>query len=84
MTPASSYRSHDDRTLVSLAQSGDREAADQLLRRHYDRVYAVCRRILQHEADAADATQEALLAAVRGLARFDGKSWIGFGDVMGK
>ena len=67
----------DDRSLVEAARGGDRAALDQLLRRHYDRVYAVCRRILHHEADAADATQDALLAAVRGLARFDGDAAFG-------
>jgi len=34
----------------------------------------VCRRILGRDADAADATQDALMAAVRGLARFDGQA----------
>jgi RNA polymerase sigma-70 factor, ECF subfamily len=47
---------------------------DQLLRRHYDRIYAVCRRVTGHDADAADAAQEAMIALVRGLAKFDGRS----------
>jgi RNA polymerase sigma-70 factor, ECF subfamily len=34
----------------------------------------VCRRITAHEADAADACQEALMAIVRGLGKFDGRS----------
>jgi RNA polymerase sigma-70 factor, ECF subfamily len=37
-------------------------------------VVAVCRRITGNEADAADAAQEAMIAMVRGLARFDGRS----------
>jgi len=37
-------------------------------------VYAVCRRVLGHDADAADATQDALIAAVKGLPRFDGQA----------
>jgi RNA polymerase sigma-70 factor (ECF subfamily) len=45
-----------------------------LLRRHYDRVYAVCRRLAGNDADAADATQEALMALVRGLPRYDGRA----------
>jgi RNA polymerase sigma-70 factor (ECF subfamily) len=32
----------------------------------------VCRRLAGNDADAADATQEALIAIVRGLPRFDG------------
>lgn len=76
-TDAGAMSNADDRALVAAAQSGDRRALDQLLRRHYDRVYAVCRRILHHDADAADATQDALLAAVRALASFDGNAAFG-------
>ena len=34
----------------------------------------MCRRLTGNDADAADATQEALLAIVRGLPRFDGRA----------
>jgi RNA polymerase sigma-70 factor, ECF subfamily len=64
----------DDPVLIAKAQSGDRVALDRLLRDHYDRLFAVCRRMAGNDADAADATQEALLAIVRGLPRFDGRS----------
>lgn len=37
----------------------------------------MCRRLLGNEADAADATQEALIAIARGLPRFDGRSSFG-------
>lgn len=47
---------------------------DSLLSRHYDRLYAVCRRVAGNDADAADGCQEALLAIVKGLERFDGRS----------
>jgi RNA polymerase sigma-70 factor (ECF subfamily) len=66
-----------DNELVTAAQGGDRGALDQLLRRHYDRVHAVCRRITGHDADAADAAQEAMIAIVRNLDRFDGRSSFG-------
>ncbi len=66
-----------DHELVTAAQGGDRGALDQLLRRHYDRVHAVCRRITGHDADAADATQDAMIAIVRNLDRFDGHSSFG-------
>jgi RNA polymerase sigma-70 factor, ECF subfamily len=45
-----------------------------LLRCHHDRIYAVCRRLAGNEADALDACQEALIAIVRGLDRFDGRA----------
>jgi len=62
---------------VASAQAGDRDALDRLLRDHVDRVHAVCRRLTGNDADAADATQEALIAIVRGLPRFDGRSAFG-------
>jgi RNA polymerase sigma-70 factor (ECF subfamily) len=40
-------------------------------------VHAVCRRLTGNEADANDAAQEALIAIVRGLPRFDGRSSVG-------
>jgi len=59
------------------AQAGDRAALDALLRRHYDRIYAVCRRMTGQDADAADAAQDAMIAIVRGLPRFDGRAAFG-------
>ena len=59
---------------MEAAQAGDRDALDALLRRHHDRIHAVCRRLAGNEADALDATQEALIAIVRGLPRFDGRA----------
>lgn len=59
---------------MRAAQGGDRRALDDLLRRHHDRVYALCRRMTRNDADAQDATQDALIAVVRGLDRFDGRA----------
>ncbi len=77
MTPGGAGRGRtadDDGVLVAAAQHGDRGALDTLLRRHHDRFYAVCRRLTGNDADARDATQEALLALVRGLPRYDGRA----------
>ncbi|MEZ5137638.1 MAG: sigma-70 family RNA polymerase sigma factor [Acidimicrobiales bacterium] len=63
-----------DEDLVALARAGDRRATEELLRRHQPRVHAVCRRLTGNDADALDATQDALIAIVRGLPRFDGRS----------
>ncbi len=64
----------DDPTLVEAAQAGDRQALELLLRRHHDRIHALCRRLAGNDADGLDATQEALLAIARGIRRFDGRS----------
>lgn len=72
MTSVSSL--DDERRLIAAAQDGDRRALDRLLRAHQPQIYLVCRRITGNDADALDATQEALIAVVRGLGRFDGRS----------
>ena len=64
----------EDNALVAAARDGDRNSLDLLLRRHYDRIYSVCRRVTGHEADAADAAQEAMISIVRSLGHFDGRS----------
>ncbi len=74
MAERTRYRDEPDVVLVAAAQRGEREALDALLRRHHDRILAVCRRVTSNPADAADAAQEALMAIARGIGRFDGTS----------
>ena len=62
----------DDRALVAAARQAI-ERPRGLLRRHYDRVHAICRRIAGSSRDADDAAQEAMISIVRGLPRFDGR-----------
>ena len=64
----------DDAALIAAAKAGGRDALDRLLRRHHDRIASLCTRLCGNPADGADATQEALIAIVRGLPRFDGRS----------
>lgn len=71
MAPPDPLRERDDTALARLAAVGDRDALDVLLGRHIDRVHAICRRILGNPDDALDATQEALIAVARSIARFD-------------
>ena len=47
---------------------------DSLLKEHYSMIRSVCRRILLNDADADDATQNAMIAIVRGYESFDGRS----------
>jgi RNA polymerase sigma-70 factor, ECF subfamily len=66
-----------DSDLVEAAIAGSNSALEELLRRHQPRLRAVCRRILNNDADADDATQNALVAVVRGLPSFDQRSAFG-------
>ena len=59
---------------MAAAQGGEADALDALLCRHYDRLRALCRRVCGTDADADDATQEALIAVIRGLPAFDGRA----------
>ena len=63
---------HDDeRELVTRVQHGDREAFDELARRHAGRAFAIAYRILRHTQDAEDLVQESFLAALDGIGSFD-------------
>jgi RNA polymerase sigma factor (sigma-70 family) len=55
------------RDLVERAMGGDRDAFAQLQRRSIDKLYATARLILGDSDLAQDATQEAFIAAWRGL-----------------
>ncbi len=64
----------DDARLADLARAGDREAFEELVRRHADRLYGVLVRLLADPGDAEDAAQETFLRAWRGMPRFRGRS----------
>jgi RNA polymerase sigma-70 factor, ECF subfamily len=59
---------------VAAAQAGDRDALETLLRRHHDRLWALCRRMTGNHADAEDALQDTLIAIARGIGRYDGRA----------
>ena len=68
---ALSARVRSDAAIVRAAQRGSADAFDALFARHWPRAYrAAC--LVCGDADAAeDVTQEAFLAAIRALDRFD-------------
>ena len=66
-----------DEVSLAAARAGDRRALDDLLRRHQPRLWAVCRRLTGSDADADDAAQNALIAIVRAIPSFDGRSRFG-------
>ena len=60
-----------DEVLARRAAAGQREAFEELVRRHRTRVYALALRICRNADDAEDALQETFIAAYRALPRFD-------------
>lgn len=63
--------------LIGLVVSGDREAFDEIMRLHEDRVFSVCLRIMTDREMALDATQDTFLTVFRKAAQFEGKSALG-------
>lgn len=64
--------SSPDDALVRRAAGGDRNAFDEIVRRHRDRVWAVTLRICRNHEEAEDALQETFIAAYRSLGSFRG------------
>jgi RNA polymerase sigma-70 factor, ECF subfamily len=60
--------------LVDRAQGGEREAFEELVRRHADRLYAVVLRFVADAEEAEEVTQEAFLRAWRSIDCFQGRS----------
>src|SRR3989304_4428320 len=75
-----------EREPIERARRGDRAAYEQIVRRKVETVYRTARAILGNDADADDATQEALIGAWRRLPslrdpdRFD--AWLGRAPVQ--
>src|ERR671929_2140565 len=61
----------DERALVRAAQSGSADAMERLYRAHWPRAYRAAYLVVHDAAGAEDIAQEAFLAAVRALDRFD-------------
>jgi RNA polymerase sigma-70 factor (ECF subfamily) len=61
----------EDRELVRRAQAQDKEAFEELVRRHQHRVFAVAGGILRRREDAEDIAQQVFVKAYFSLKRFD-------------
>ena len=69
----------EERRLVDVAQRGDTESFNGLVRLYEGRVYNLCYRMLGDADSAADAAQDAFLSAFRNLRSFRGgsfRSWM--------
>ncbi len=58
--------------LITAAQSGDRDAFDELVRRTYLDLFTLAVRLTGNEEDARDVVQDAYLRAWRGIGSFRG------------
>lgn len=65
-----------DEALVALVAAGDASAAEQLFRRHYAEVRALCARISGDASSADDLVQETFLRVMRFASGFKGKSTV--------
>src|SRR5216684_4044145 len=61
----------DDRELVRRGQDGDKEAFEELVRRHQHRVFGVAGGILHRREDVEDIAQQVFVKAYFSLKRFD-------------
>ena len=61
-----------DAELVRRAQGGELDAFEALTNRYEQRVYSLALRMLRHEHDAEDVTQQAFLSALENLGGFRG------------
>lgn len=66
-----------DSELVRRSRAGDLAAFEDLYRRHVDKVFGLCLRMVADRARAEDLTQEAFVRAWRKLASFRGRSAFG-------
>jgi len=77
---APSHAEQDDTQLVQASQHGSQDAFALLVQRHQRRVFNMNVRLLQDTEEAKETTQEAFLAAWRGLPAFRGEaqfsSWL--------
>ena len=60
--------------LMDRIRAGDAQAFDSIVRQYDQRMLAVARRFLRQGEDSADAVQDALFAAYRSIASFNGDS----------
>src|SRR3954465_3788181 len=75
--PARPRRVRSERALVRAAQRGSEEALGELFSRHWPLLHRSAWLIVHDAAAAEDIAQEAFLAAVRALDRFDRRRPLG-------
>lgn len=74
MTLPDARQDKGEKSLIRLAQGGDRSAFERLYRVQVGRVYALCRRLTGDSTEAEDMTQETFVRAWQKLGSFRGGS----------
>ncbi|MGQ0849903.1 MAG: RNA polymerase sigma factor [Actinomycetota bacterium] len=67
----------DDAALVARVVEGDHNAFAVLMRRHEDRVFSICLRLMGSRASALDATQETFLTLFRKAGQYRATAAVG-------
>src|SRR3954465_14799012 len=70
-SPSKAIERRRERRWIKAAQSGSEEALEQLYRRHWPWAHRAAYLVVHDAAAAEDIAQEAFLAAIRSLDRFD-------------
>jgi RNA polymerase sigma-70 factor (ECF subfamily) len=63
-----------DQELVARAKAGELAAFEELVQRHERQVYSLALRMLRHQQDAEDVTQQTFLSALEHLKGFRGEA----------
>lgn len=74
MSKRTDYKSLDDNALVKRAKKGEREAFEELVVRHGEKVYARAYSMVRNEDEALDLSQEAWVRGWQRLQQFQGDS----------
>jgi RNA polymerase sigma-70 factor, ECF subfamily len=59
-----------DHTLLDRFKNGDKSAVEELVLRYQDKIYNLCRHMLQDPSNAEDAAQDTFIKACRNLQKF--------------
>ncbi len=73
-TDSDSIDTQDDAVLVKRAQTADRVAFDELIRRYQGKIYGLIYNMTSNNADTEDLVQEVFIKAYKSLGRFKGKA----------
>jgi len=66
----SPVQNQDDLRLIDRFKSGDAAAFEEIVLKHQDKIYNLCRHMLGNAHDAEDAAQDVFIKAYQGLHKF--------------